>query len=224
MRIIPRVGIIRKGDYDVRFLVIVTAAAAALPVFADTLVLQPGADGKDAMVNVMEPAVNFGNYAYLMVNFGPATEVRGLVEFDGLGVLSGATINAASFDLWIDRANSTDYDFGVYRLTESWEEATVTWQNQPAHAAAAYATIKVSGAVGGPYTWDVKTLLQEWADGTYVNYGLLLRRVDMNYPSNWPYFCSSDHSNGSYHPRLTVDYTVPAVAPTSMGRVKALFR
>jgi hypothetical protein len=214
----------RKGDYDVRFLVLVTAAAAAMPAFADTLVLRPGAEGKDAMINFMEPSTNFGNYAYLMVNFGPATEVRGLVEFSGLSAVSGATINAASFDLWIDRANSTNYNFGVYRLTESWEEASVTWANQPSHHATAYDTKLISGAVGGPYTWDVKTLVQEWANGTHTNCGLMLKRVNMNYPSNWPYFCSSDHSTASYHPRLTVDYVLPAVLPTSMGEIKALFR
>jgi hypothetical protein len=200
--------------------VLLTAGVA----FGAELVLQPGAEGKDAMVSIMEPTVNYGNYRYLMVNFGPATEVRGLVEFEGLSAISGATINSGYLDLWIDTSNSTDYDFGVYRITASWEESTVTWQNQPAHIATPYDKIKVSGAAGGPYTWNVKDLVQEWVSGTYVDYGLMLKRVDMQYPSNWPYFCSSDHSNSSYHPRLRVDYVPPAVSPTSMGKVKTLFR
>jgi hypothetical protein len=207
-----------------RIHIFAAALLVASSAFAAELILQPGAEGKDAMVNILEPSVNFGNYRYLMVNFGPATEVRGLVEFEGLSSLSGATVNTAYLDLWIDNANSTDYDFGVYRVTASWEEAVVTWNNQPAHDATPYDKIKVSGAVGGPYTWDVKTLVQEWAAGTYPHYGLMLKRVDMQYPSNWPYFCSSDNANASYHPRLTVDYTPPAVLPTSVGKVKALLR
>ena len=203
------------------FAAVLSVAASA---FAAELILQPGADGKDAMVNIMQPSVNFGNYRYLMVSFGPATEVRGLVEFEGLSAISGATVNTAYLDLWIDTANSTDYDFGVYRITEAWGEATVTWQNQPAHVATPYDKIKVSGAVGGPYTWNVKELVQEWASKTYPDYGLMLKRVDMQYPSNWPYFCSSDNANASYRPRLRVDYFPPAVSPTSMGKVKTLFR
>ena len=186
--------------------------------------LQPGAEGKDAMVNIMEPSVNYGNYKYLTVNYGPATEVRGLVEFEGLSAISGGTVNTAYLDLWIDTANQTDYEFGVYRITASWEESAVNWQTQPAFEPTAYATIEVSGAAGGPYTWDVKTLVQEWVAGTYPNYGLVLKRINMQYPSNWPYFCSGDNANASYRPRLRVDYTPPAVSPTSLGQVKALLR
>jgi hypothetical protein len=204
--------------------VFVAALSLASSAFAAELVLQPGAEGKDAMVDILEPNTNFGNYRYLMVNFGPATEVRGLVEFEGLSAISGSTINTVYLDLWIDTANSTDYDFGVYRVTEAWEEAAVTWQNQPSHDATPYAKLRVSGAPGGPYTWDVKDLVQEWVGGVYVDYGLMLKRVDMQYPTNWPYFCSSDHANSSYRPRLRVDYVPPAVSPTSMGKVKSLFR
>jgi hypothetical protein len=203
----------------IRFAAVLLVASSA---FAAELILQPGAEGKDAMVNILEPTVNYGNSRYLMVNFGPATEVRGLVEFEGLSAISGATVNTAYLDLWIDTSNSTDYDFGVYRITASWEELKVTWQTQPAHHATPYDKIKVSGAAGGPYTWNVKDLVQEWAGGTYVDYGLTLKRVDMNYPTNWPYFCSSDNTNASYRPRLRVDYVPPAVSPTSMGKVKAL--
>ncbi len=140
-------GFVLKG---LAILIAITLAAGA--ALGDELVLQPGSDGKDAMLTILEPNANYGNYRYLMVNFGPATEVRGLAEFEGLAAISEATVNAAYLDLWIDTANSTDYDFGVYRITETWEESTVTWQNQPAHNATAYDKIKVSGAPGGPYT------------------------------------------------------------------------
>jgi hypothetical protein len=206
-----------------RLLIMFIAAFSWAAAFAAELVLQPGAEGKDAMVCILDPSYNYGDYRYVMVNFGPATEVRGLLEFEGLSSISEATVNAAYLDLWADTANGTDYDFGVYRVTASWEESAVTWNNQPAHDATPYDKIRVSGAVG-LYTWDVKKLVQEWASKTYPNYGLMVKRVDMQYPTNWPYFCSSDNANGSYHPRLRVDYTPPAVLPTSVGKVKALFR
>lgn len=207
-----------------RIKIFVTLFLLAPAVFAAELVLQPGAEGKDAMVNILDPNGNYGNYRYLMVNFGPATEVRGLVEFEGLSAISGATVNSAFLDLWIDTANSTNYNFGVYRVTATWQEMAVTWSNQPAHDATAYDVQMISGAVGGPYTWDVKKLVQEWASKTYPNYGLMVKRVNMQNPTNWPYFCSSDNANASYRPRLRVDYVLPAVSPTSVGKVKALLR
>jgi hypothetical protein len=207
-----------------RILITLMAGFSCAAAFGAELVLQPGADGKDAMVSILEPSTNFGNYRYLTANFGPATEVRGFADFEGLSAISGATVNSAYLELWIDTANSTDYDFGIYRVTASWEESSVTWSNQPAFVAEPYAKIKVSGAAGGPYTWDVKTLVQEWAAGTYVNYGLLLKRVNMQYPSNWPYFCSGDNATASYHPRLRLEYTPPAVMPSSLGQIKTLLR
>jgi hypothetical protein len=206
------------------FYVLITVLSFAPAALAEELVLQPGAEGKDAMVSIIEPGVNYGNGTHLMVNFGPGTQVQGFVQFEGLAAISGATVNTAYLDLWIDSVNQTDYDFGIYRVTAAWEESTVTWNNRPDHVATPYDTIQVSGAVGGPYTWDAQELVQEWLAGTYVDYGLLLKRVDIHYPSNWPYFCSSDHANASYRPRLTVDYNPPAVSPASMGSIKTLFR
>jgi len=104
----------------------------------------------------------------------------------------------------------------------SWQEMSVTWMNQPVHVGTAYDTKMISGSPGGPYTWDVKKLIQEWASKTYPYYGLMVKRVDMKNPTPWPYFCSSDHATTSYRPRLTVEYTV-GIAPTSLGKVKALF-
>ncbi|UCH78668.1 MAG: DNRLRE domain-containing protein [Candidatus Coatesbacteria bacterium] len=205
-----------------RLLVILLAFALVGSAYGATLVLQPGSEGKDAMVNARLPSNNYATYAYLMVNYGPSYEARGLIEFS-LGSISGATIISAKLDLWIALPNPTNYNFGVYRVTASWSETSVTWNNQPAHNATAYDTIRISGSVGGPYTWDVKNLVQQWASGTYPNYGLMVKRVDMNNPTNWPYFCSSDHSNSSYRPRLTVEYSGSGVTPTSLGRVKALY-
>lgn len=198
------------------------AVLLAASAFAATLVLQPGSEGKDAMVNARLPTNNYGTYAWLMVNYGASYEARALIEFN-LGVLSGATINSAKLDLWIGLPNPTNYNFGVYRVTATWQEMSVTWSNQPAHHATAYYVKMISGAVGGPYTWDVKNLVQEWAKGTYTNYGLMVKRVDMLRPTNWPYFRSSDNTTASERPKLTVDYTPSAIAPTSFGKVKALY-
>jgi hypothetical protein len=199
------------------FLALVLTAATALAV---ELVLQPGSEGKDGMLNMNSPTGNYGNYNQLMVNYGTGRTVRGIVEFTGLSAIpTGSTVNTAVIELY-SWANSPRDNFGIYRITATWAEMTVNWGNQPAHYATAYAKVNVTGS--GTYKWDVKTLVAEWVAGTYTNYGFILKR-DNEAGGSWPYFCSSDHATYA-HPKITVDYTITAIAPASVGKVKALFK
>jgi hypothetical protein len=192
---------------------------AAGTVSAATLVLQPGSEGKDSHIRSGGPTRNYGTYSQLTVNWGPTQENRGIVEFN-LTPISGATINSASLDLY-NRANTTNDYFGIYRVTASWSEMVVTWSNQPAHHATAYVKVMVGGT--GVWKFDVKTLVSQWAAGTYVNYGFILKK-DNEMRSPYPYFCSSDHGTSTWRPKITVDYTPSGISPTSMGKVKALYR
>jgi hypothetical protein len=206
----------------VKFVVVAVAMLLAVgSAFAAQLVLQPGSEGKDSMLNRYSGTTNYGTSSQLMVNYGSSRAVRGIVEFEGLSAISkGSTVNSAVIELY-SRANSPNDYFGIYRVNAAWQEMTVTWSNQPEHYATAYAKVLVPTT--GTYKWDVKTLVAEWVAGTYVNYGFILKR-DNEEASSWPYFCSSDHATADWRPKITVDYTPSAVAPASVGRVKALFR
>lgn len=197
------------------FMAVVLAGSA----FGATLVLQPDpAAGKDSHIRAGGPSSNYGTYGQLTVNWSPNQANRGIVEFD-LSPCNGATINSAYIDLY-NRANSPNDFFGIHRVTATWSEMSVTWSNQPAHIASAYASLNVPST--GSYKFDVKTLVSEWAAGTYVNYGFkLIKRTES---STYPYFCSSDYGTATYRPKITVDYTPSGIAPTSIGKVKALFR
>ena len=200
------------------FLAVLLAAGT---VFAADLVLQPGSEGKDSMLNRASPTTNYGTSNQLMVNYGSARAVRGIVEFEGLSAIpKTSTINSAVIDLY-SRANSPNDYFGIYRVTAAWEEMAVTWDNQPAYNATAYAKLLVPTT--GHYNFDVKTLVAEWVAGTYSNYGFILKRDDEE-AASWPYFCSSDHATEDWRPKITVDYTLSAIAPASIGKVKALFK
>jgi hypothetical protein len=201
------------------FLAVVLAAGTA---FGASLVLQPGSEGKDSMLNLNSPTTNYGSSSRLMVNYGTGRTVRGIVEFAGLSAIpSGSTVNSAKLELWKMYTNNPNDNFGIYRVTATWAEMTVNWSNQPAHNSTAYAKTLVQG--GKWYEWDVKTLIQEWVSGTYTNYGFILKR-DNEAGGAWPYFVSSDYPTGTYRPKLTVDYTPTAIAPASVGKVKALFK
>ncbi len=203
-----------------KVLVIVLASLLAVgTAFGAQLILQPDpAAGKDSHIRSGGPTENRGTYSQLTVNWGPTQENRGIVEFD-LSVLKGATINSAVLELY-NRANTTNDYFGIYRVLASWQEMVVTWSNQPAHYATAYVKVLVGGT--GVWRFDVKTLVQDWASETYPNYGFILKK-DNELRSPYPYFCSSDHSTTTWRPKITVDYTPSAIAPTSFGKVKALY-
>lgn len=199
------------------FLALLLTAATAL---AAELVLQPGSEGKDAMLSRYHATQNWGTYNQLMVNFGSGRAVRGIVEFEGLkAIAKGSTVNSAVIELY-SRANSPRDYFGIYRVTAAWQEMVVTWSNQPAHYATAYAKVQVPSS--GLYKWDVKTLVAEWVAETHANYGFILKR-DNEELSSWPYFCSSDHATATWRPKITVDYTPSGITPMSFGKVKSLY-
>jgi hypothetical protein len=217
-----KINLPKQGGNVVKGLAILLAfLALAAVAFGAELVLQPGSEGKDSMVSDYHSTTNFGTSAQLMVNFGSSRAVRGIVEFEGLSAIpKGSTVNSAAVELY-SRANSPNDYFGIYRVTATWAEMTVTWSNQPAHYATAYAKVLVPST--GTYKFDVKTLVAEWVAGTYTNYGFILKR-DNEAGSSWPYFCSSDHATADWRPKITVDYTPSAVTPISAGKVKALFK
>ena len=188
---------------------------------ADTLVLQPAAEGKDAHVRSLGGTSNYGSYAYLTVNWSPAQEGRGLVQFEGLSAIpAGSTITSAILELY-SYANNPNDNYTINRITATWVEMTVTWDNQPAHDPTPAATVLVAGA--GTYSWTITALVQAWVTGTYQNYGFKLIRPSGAMTSQ-PYFCSSDNTTYA-KPKLTVIYTPgSAVAPASLGRVKAAFK
>ncbi len=202
------------------FAILLTLLLVVGTAFAAELVLQPGSEGKDSHIRAQGPSSNYGSYSYLTVNWAPNQANRGLVEFTGLSAIpKGSTINSAKLEFY-NRYNTPNDYIRVYRITGTWAEMSVTWSNQPTHHATSYAQAMVTGS--GTYSYDVKTLVNEWVQETYTNYGLML--IKGTESGTYPYFCSSDISTATWHPKLTVDYTPSAVAPSSVGKVKALFK
>jgi hypothetical protein len=202
-----------------RACVIAASLFAGGSALAAELIIQPGSEGKDAMVSAAFPTRNYGDYDLLMVNNG--SPVRGLVEFEGLSAVpKGATVISAVLTLY-NRNNTPNDTFRIYRVTQSWAEMAVTWNGQPAYYPTSYAAKFVEGT--GYFRFDIKTLVQEWVDGTYPNYGFIVVR-DNEAGSRWPYFISSDYTTEARRPQLTVNYTMASLEPASFGRIKTAFR
>lgn len=200
--------------------ILLTVLLAAGTAFGATLRLQPGpAQGKDAAVLQIEPNKNYGAYEYLM-NHPASGVLRALIEFTGLSAIpKGSTITSANLSFYTQ--TTTNDNFQVCRITGPWSESTVTWNTKPRYSGV-YAQFQIARA--GWYSVNVRTLVNEWVQGTQNNYGFLLKKTNEASTERYPRAPSSDYGTSTYRPYLYVVYTPPsAVGPSSVGKVKALF-
>jgi hypothetical protein len=72
------------------------------------------------------------------------------------------------------RTNGNDLYLSVYPLEEWWWEGDVTWNTAAAAGDTAAATM-VLGGVDAEIELDVTTLVQQWVNDPWTNFGLLLR-------------------------------------------------
>lgn len=97
-------------------------------------------------------------------------------QLSKLGLPLGAIFESAT--LYINNISQNGATVNVHRITNSWTELGVTWNN----FAGAYSP-DVEGfftANSGLQSADVSDLVEEWLNETYANYGLLLKQVQLN--------------------------------------------
>lgn len=95
---------------------------------------------------------------------------------------TGATVTSATFNIYVTQTTGQPVD--VHRITSDWDEMVVTWDN----FGGAYAPEVIGTFVADGLGWrsvDVTSLVQDWADGTHEDFGLLLDQVEKEYPRTW---------------------------------------
>jgi hypothetical protein len=134
--------------------------------------------------------------------------MRGVLQFDLSALPPNVTINNATLQVYL--VESYDYagatrTITAYRISSWWTEFLVTWNDAPTFAEA-YDSTSVGHGTWGWYPLDVTNLARAWLDGTYPNYGIMLRGSE-----NIAYRAfASDGTN--YAPQLVVDYSLPEQA------------
>ncbi|MCX7680588.1 MAG: DNRLRE domain-containing protein, partial [Anaerolineae bacterium] len=142
--------------------------------------------------------------------------VRSLVRFDLSSIPTGATINQATLRLYL--VSSWDYPnrtrtITTYRIGSSWSESGVTWNNQPSHAEA-FGSAGVTHGAWGWYAFDVTNLVRGWVNGTWPNYGIMLRGPEWSgTDSSWKSFATRE---STYDPQLVITYIGTASASLVM--------
>jgi hypothetical protein len=174
--------------------------------------IQPGdVDGKDTDVSD-DTAANNGNSSYLDVIYYTDTTRRIFLEFDLSLISENAVIVNAKLSIYrVATYLLPDVGVnpvGVYRVYSSWDESLLIWDNQPNYHPSPYDIVEVTD-YNQSYQWIVTDLVQSWLDGSFSNYGMMLRCVS-NDPTRFYYrFCSSEHATANWRPKLTVYYYIP---------------
>lgn len=207
---------------SVSFLAILALMAGAAFVYAAEETLKPAADSP---LWEGQATRNYGSATYGYWGWFNGCQ-RTLCSYD-CSKISG-TVTGAKLNFLLMQNNEGTGKMWACKVLASWQEFTVTYANQPKHDDAAASRLLdidwVSGV--GPHTKDCTTaavtIIQGWVDTPATNFGLLLKKNPESgtVPRCYPYMKES----GRQGVNLIVTYTPSAVAPSSLGKIKTLFK
>lgn len=179
----------------------------------DTLIIQPGQEGKDAYVEInifQNGDISYSGVdaSYLDVDkyipggIGWIDET--LIQFPLSSIPSGVNINSANLKLYGQGSFIGGTSIvKVKKILEAWDESTVKWDTKPTYGD--YVSSSTLTDEIKWHEWDITSLVQEWINGG-VNYGLALLTTSHRPTGETGGFRSSDNSDSTKRPILEVLY------------------
>lgn len=164
---------------------------------------------KDVLVTNSAPTNNYGNSVYFEASadtVGIDEASRSLVYFDLSVVPPNATIDSAKYTL-SGLSHNGENACSLKRITESWDEDTITWNDLPSVIESDSINLEKSTSSSQDYEMDVTDLVQQWSDRTTENYGFILKMNDENEIGQLR-FASTDYTDSTLHPKLEIWYSV----------------
>lgn len=162
---------------------------------------------------------NYGNAVYngsycIDGTYGGYNVNRALIHFDLSQIPHGAEIVSASISLFSygpigtllghEGTANTSY---LKMVTESWQENTVTWDNQPSTTSDHIVTLHQSSYSTEDYiNIDMTDMVKAWYNSPSSNYGVLMG-LNTEASRNSLIFCSTEYVDTSKHPVLKIIYT-----------------
>jgi hypothetical protein len=167
------------------------------------------------------PSQNLGSTTDMWAGYDEYLEpdgqiARSLVRFEIASLLPNQVITEATLRVYL--VTSWDYPdtsrtIGTYRITSSWSESNVTWNNRPGYGDA-YGSRSIVSSAWGWYEFDVANLVRAWYDGMYTNHGIMLHGPEVSGDdASWRGFSTRE---SSYRPQLVTEYTPPGETPEAL--------
>jgi PKD repeat protein len=183
----------------------------------DTIVLQPGPEGKDAEISSLQPDINYGGtskfVAMAWTHSGEPGNHRAIIDFDLSMIPPGGEIVDARLNLYYvcleptyvpQTGNNESY---LQLITEEWDEGTVTWNTQPSITTEDQVYLPASTEPEQDYTnIDVTIPVRKMYNEPENYHGLMLRLITEEY-YRCLLFASGDYMDyPELRPKLEIIY------------------
>ncbi|MBK5286451.1 MAG: DNRLRE domain-containing protein, partial [Bacteroidia bacterium] len=192
-----------------------------------TITIKPPQGGlDDATISDNFASSNFGNHTEeLLLTWscsGSPCVGRSIMNFDLSAIPTNSIINSATLYLYADINNAgsngipgqptygTDNAGWVRRITQSWNENTVTWNTQPSFTTQNEVTLPQSTSTTQDYAATVSALVQDMINNPSSSFGFLVMEKNESIYYNSLIFVSNDNADTARNPKLVITYTPPS--------------
>jgi len=187
-----------------------------------SIVLQPDASvGKDALIFInggVSSGSSGSGTTHLLSAFEDQSRIqsyRGLIEFDLSSIPNNWEVSAAYLSLYSNPSlqhRTSNRNGWIERITNSWEENGVEWNNQPSTTTQNRVLLpSANHPLKDFLNIDVTTLLEDMLENPESSYGFMLKADGYLPRIN---FCSSDCSFASKRPKLEIHFEQVASSTT----------
>ncbi|HZC28263.1 MAG TPA: DNRLRE domain-containing protein, partial [Gaiellaceae bacterium] len=156
---------------------------------------------------------NFGTNTTMLVEssqaLGLGTNKRSFVKFDlsSCSIPASAQIVSSTLNLYLSTAPTAARTYDAYRVTASWAETSLTWNNQPSVAASATSSIGTGTTSGTTLSWNVASDVQSFVSGSATNNGWLIRdSSESSSTTRRGTFATRETGTASQRPSLAITY------------------
>lgn len=133
------------------------------------------------------------------------------LRFDVQSRIAGKTVLSAKLRLrpYILAAD-TGTTYAVNAFAGAWSGSTITFANTPNYYTSGSSSARPPSSTVLPLEFDVKAIVQNWANGTWVNNGFLVRDTSTLFPGYTAYRATSFYSLENYlstdtRPQLSIE-------------------
>jgi len=159
----------------------------------------------DSYVDEPNPDTNYGSGNFMRVGTADADGnqyYETLLQFDISSLPDDVTQVLLKIDVYSSNITGTDsIEIGVYSVSASWDEGTVTWNNKPAAGSICYDTVSFDANSDGWVSFDITDLYLDWKTGRITNNGLYLKVKSLTVVDHPDYITFSSSESG-YKPYL----------------------
>lgn len=179
----------------------------AFPILIDPSVMISGSNKtQDSYVSSKNPTTNYYLNTYIRMGWDSNYYIRRTyIRFDIPDSVPNTGITSAYMSL-------KKYDCGnepslkAYRVTGSWTSSTITWDNKPSYIAT-NASDTAEERTNNWFRFYVTDIVRSWCNGTYGNYGFMVRNSSESGTGNWSTFYSSEAASPN-KPELRIQYNI----------------